>query len=423
MKDKKMFYLASANLLTSVGTGLTTFLIPWLILKQNHGDQLFTISFILITLSMFLLTPYIGSLIDTYSRKRIILFLELSGLLLISLTFGVSVATGKINIVFLLLILFSQSLYDSIKYSTISAWTQNIFEKSQYSKLNGMLEVQGQVALMLSAGLTALLVGKVQIQYILLFDMFTYASALFLYSKLPDGTLESSTNSIKSTERKGSLKKTMEDFMYSLSFIKENKRLFVFLFITTLPSIIILVGNYLNPIFLYNYLDELPSIQGVSSVIFAVGATLGGIIPVIMLKKLNIISAIKITNILFLISFLLIAVFPFTAVFLSSRILSGVSNSSIRVLRKDILFVSIPNHLIGRINTIFNSFSLLIRVLLVSTFGIVISEGNVLYGYYIICAVLILSIVVLSAYSMKNMKPYLMDEELQDDQEQSKKAN
>lgn len=48
------------------------------------------------------------------------------------------------------------------------------------------MDVQGQVALMLSAGLTALLVGNVDISYILMFDLFTYIASFILYARLPE---------------------------------------------------------------------------------------------------------------------------------------------------------------------------------------------------------------------------------------------
>lgn len=72
--------------------------------------------------------------------------------------------------------------------------------------------------------------------------------------------------------------------------------------------------------------------------IFAFGAVLGGLAPILILKKMNFLRAIKMTNVMFLISFLLIAFFPITAVFLESRVLAGMSNSSLRVLRKDVMF-------------------------------------------------------------------------------------
>ena len=268
------------------------------------------------------------------------------------------------------------------------------------------MEVQGQVALMLSAGLTALLVGNVDIRYILMFDLFTYIASFILYARLPEGTL-----GLKSaiSHKKGVFRKTYEDLLYSLTYIKGNRRIFSFLSLTTLPSVIILVGNYLNPIFLYEYLDELPSIQGLSSVIFAFGAVLGGMAPILILKKMNFLRAIKMTNVMFLISFLLIALFPITAVFLASRVLAGMSNSSLRVLRKDVMFDCVPNHLIGRINTLLNSFSLLLRVLLISSFGIMISKGNVLYGYYLICILLAICVFTLYFFKPKDIEANTVD--------------
>ncbi len=170
-----------------------------------------------------------------------------------------------------------------------------------------------------------------------------------------------------------------------------------------------MVGNYLNPIFLYTFLNEAPSIQGASSVIFAIGAMFGGIFPLYLLKKRDHYTAIKITNIIFLFSYILIALFPLTGIFLASRILAGLSNSATRVLRKDVLFTTIPNHLIGRINTTLNSIGLITRLILISTFGFVIAKDNIIYGYYLICGLLVISTVTIFFFKEEKMKSYTLE--------------
>lgn len=407
MTNKNIFYLSTANLLSSLGTGLTTFLIPWLLITGKNGEQIYTYISISTTLLIFLLTPTLGTFIDTYARKKITLLCEFIGMMLITITLISTIIQGEINFILLILILFIQSLYDNTKYSAISGWTQNIFHKSQYNKVNSILEVQGQAALMLSAGLTALLVGKITIEYILFFNIITYLLAMFFYSKLPK---EKELNNVMLTNhRKNPIKSTYKDFLYSLQFIKSNKSLIVFLFITTIPGIIILVGNYLNPIFIYTFLNEAPSIQGASSVIFAIGAMFGGIFPLYLLKKRDHYTAIKITNIIFLFSFILIALFPLTGIFLASRILAGLSNSATRVLRKDVLFTTIPNHLIGRINTILNSIGLITRLILISSFGFVIAQNNIIYGYYLICILLVISTVTVLFFKEEKMNFYTLE--------------
>ena len=186
MTNLNILYLSTANLLSSLGTGLTTFLIPWLLITSKSGEQIYTYVAISTTLLIFLLTPTLGSFIDTYARKKITLLCEFICMTLITITLIFTIIQGEINFIFLILILVIQSLYDNTKYSAISGWTQNIFHKSEYSKVNSILEVQGQAALMLSAGLTALLVGKINIEYILIFNIVTYLLAMFFYSKLPN---------------------------------------------------------------------------------------------------------------------------------------------------------------------------------------------------------------------------------------------
>ena len=407
MTNRNIFYLGTANLLSSLGTGLTTFLIPWLLITGKNGEQIYTYITISTTLLIFLLTPTLGTFIDTYARKKITLLCEFIGMTLITITLIFTIIQGEINLIFLILILVIQSLYDNTIYSAISGWTQNIFNKNEYNKVNSILEVQGQAALMLSAGLTALIVGKINIEYILIFNIITYLLAMFFYSKLPKEN--ELNNTLPTRHGKNPIKSTYKEFMYSLQFIKSNKLLIIFLFITTIPGIIILVGNYLNPIFIYTFLNEAPSIQGASSVIFAIGAMFGGIFPLYLLKKTDHYSAIKITNIIFLLSFILIVLFPLTGIFLASRILAGLSNSATRVLRKDVLFTTIPNHLIGRINTTLNSIGLFTRLILITTFGFIIAQDNIIYGYYLICILLIISIVTMFFFKEEKMKSYTLE--------------
>lgn len=76
MTNKNIFYLSTANLLSSLGTGLTTFLIPWLLITGKNCEQIYTSISISTTLLIFLLIPTLGTFIDTYSRKRITLLCE-----------------------------------------------------------------------------------------------------------------------------------------------------------------------------------------------------------------------------------------------------------------------------------------------------------------------------------------------------------
>ena len=51
---------------------------------------------------------------------------------------------------------------------------QQIFDRSQYQSLTGLLEIQGQAAMMIAGGLGGILVEHVSLTTILLFDAATY---------------------------------------------------------------------------------------------------------------------------------------------------------------------------------------------------------------------------------------------------------
>ena len=70
--------------------------------------------------------------------------------------------------------------------------------------------------------------------------------------------------------------------------------------------------------------------------------------------------------------------------FISSFII-GITNASIRITRMSYFFEKIPNNLIGRVNTIFNSVNTVIRgsLILILSISWFSESTNVIYGYKI----------------------------------------
>ena len=84
--------------------------------------------------------------------------------------------------------------------------------------------------------------------------------------------------------------------------------------------------------------------------------------------------------------------FQTITMFFISTLIIGITNASVRITRMSYFFDYIPNNLIGRSNTIFNSINTLIRNILIFIFSLSwFSYGeNVITGYIIGIFVLIL---------------------------------
>ncbi|WP_326998697.1 MFS transporter [Cohnella kolymensis] len=150
LKDRRMAFLMIANVLSSIGSGVTMIGVPWMLVNRSGGDEIYGYATLAATIVLFLLSPQIGIYIDRISRKKMLLGSELAGGT-ITLVFAIwGLYAGRLETWQLIAVYFSGSLYYSIHFPTQFAFTQEIFSKEQYKTLNSVLEVQNQSTSMIA---------------------------------------------------------------------------------------------------------------------------------------------------------------------------------------------------------------------------------------------------------------------------------
>ncbi|MDL5039666.1 MFS transporter [Heyndrickxia coagulans] len=81
--DRRLITIILANVISSIGTGITGTAIPWLLLNYSGGEVIYGYTYLFTTIAAFILSPFIGSFIDKYSRKDCLLLSQGLGLLFI----------------------------------------------------------------------------------------------------------------------------------------------------------------------------------------------------------------------------------------------------------------------------------------------------------------------------------------------------
>lgn len=79
----KLRLLLAANLISTVGTGVTSYLIIWLLIDQLNQAVLYGILTMVTMILVFFASPYLGSLVDRHSRKNVFLNLEITGVFML----------------------------------------------------------------------------------------------------------------------------------------------------------------------------------------------------------------------------------------------------------------------------------------------------------------------------------------------------
>lgn len=185
LRDTRVQRLLVANTLGSIGSGVTIFSVPWLMVHRAGGSDAYRWIVIATTVAILAIMPHYGAFVDRHSRKRVMLGSELWGLFATTTMAGVGLWLGHFALWQLMAIYFAGMLYYTLSFPARFAMIQQMFVRSQYQSLIGLLEVQGQAALMIAGGLGGLLVEHVPLWVILLFDASTYLISFLIQSTLP----------------------------------------------------------------------------------------------------------------------------------------------------------------------------------------------------------------------------------------------
>jgi MFS family permease len=166
-----------------VAKGMTMIGISWyLVTETGSAKQLGTTMFVSAIL-MFLLGPYVGTLIDRFSRKTILLVENAVGfVILLALALWGFYAPYREWMLIALFIV--TTLIFQVHYPTQSALVQENFEERHYQSINSLLEIEGQTASVLAGGAAGLVLRWYGLPVVLLFDALTYLFALLLISRM-----------------------------------------------------------------------------------------------------------------------------------------------------------------------------------------------------------------------------------------------
>lgn len=383
MKDRRMAYLLLANIFSSIGSGITMIGIPWLFVTRDGGDAIFGYTALATTTALFFFSPYMGAFIDRYSRKKLLLLSEVVGGSVI-LFFAIwGLLSGEYLTWQLIAIYFAGSLYYSMHYPTQFAFTQEIFTRDQYKALNSVLEVQNQSASMIAGGLASLLIDRIDFSWILLADALTYVAGFILFLLIP----YQRSADISDNRSRSMWANIGEGFRY----LKEKPLLAVFFLCALMPFIGVMTGNYLYPVYVESILHGNAAVLGASDMIYAVGAVLAGLTIPLLVHRFGSYGTIIVTFVTFTLSVLLIYIFPIIGVFLFLKILNGWGNAGTRVARNTIMMETVPNNVIGRVNSFFNAAGMGLRVLMLAIATQAVSFSGADTGLLLLTAVLILT--------------------------------
>lgn len=385
--------------------------IPWYFAKVLGAASTFAVIYSIATFLTLFWGLYAGTLIDRFPRKNIFLGIcAVSAFVLLSIS-SYGYIQGEVPLV-LVATVFCFTIFNyNIHYPTLYAFGQEITEKENYSKTNSLLEVMGQSVNVLSGAMAVLLIEGIStsfwgftieiaawpIQKIFLADGITYIVAMILIYYI---------RYIPTVKNIISKEKISVRLREGITYLKQRPLLFYFgnasytVFIFTLISV-----HLLWPVYIENHLSELGDTYAITKVNYAIGALFAGFFISIIFRKVNLVASIISMMLLAFSCYVLLAFSQSKILLFVFALGIGLSNAGIRIQRVTFLFNHIPNHIIGRTNSVFQSINILLRSLFIGLFSIpFFAEGSNILWTFVIAAFMVLISLIPLIYKYKALR-------------------
>jgi MFS family permease len=395
LRDTRVQRLLVANTLGSIGSGVTIFAVPWMMVHEPGGNRAYLWITVATTLVLFALAPYYGAWVDRSSRKAALLASEIWGFCATLGMAAVGLALGGFAMWQLMAIYFAGMLYYTLHYPAKFALIQQMFNRSHYQSLTGLLEIQGQTAMMIAGGLGGLLIGRVPLWAILLFDAATYLGSFLIQLTLPySATHLASTAAFLPGTKADDTRSTHSiwgSVLEGWRWLRARPQLAVFFTCSLVPFLIVMAGNYLFPIYVAQTLHASASYFAAGEVTFSLGAVVAGFFLPRLIGRHSAAATIPGTMLVFLAGLLVLILFRFPAAFLLAGALLGFGNAGCRVARSALLLHLVPNHVMGRVGGFYQVLDRVLRTLLVMAMVIIEVYGPPA-GYMVLTAVLLVAL-------------------------------
>jgi MFS family permease len=425
LKNKKaLTLLFTANAISGFAQGISMLAIPWYFADVLNDSASFGIIYSFTTLATLFWGLYSGTLIDRFPRKNIFLALCTFSFLILSTVASIGFYLGELPTILVALVFCATIFNYNMHYPNLYAFGQEITEKENYGKTNSLIEIIGQSTSVLSGAFAAILLTGVnqellnsiglnnftlditpwKLHEIFLLDAFTYVIAFSLiwfikYTPVKPKVVD--TGDILTRLKQG------------VSFLKKYPLLLYFGMSSFAIFIVVLIHiHQLMPIYINNHLHASGGVYAIAEMTCAFGALLSGIGIRWVFKNTNSVKAIIIlmTTSIIMFELLVFTKSPYVLSFVCFVL--GISNAGARILRITYLFNHIPNHIIGRTGSVFQSLNILFRFILISIFALPFfgEENNIIWTYVIGGSFILISILPLAIF-YKKLISFKIDEE------------
>lgn len=389
--------LLAGRFFEGISAGLLMMALPWILLKDGNNGSVVAIIALICTLCSFLLTPFFSTAVDRYSRKTIMVIVQLAQaiaalflLIVFTLPAEVSDLARILSIAAVQLVFWVSA---DLAWNTTGAFIQENFQPDEYPRISAYQEVMMQGVMLTSGGFGILLLESWSLSQFALFALCASTLSALCYSTMP--YLRKLREHIEQSFH-GQLVETRKIFL-------RDPQLMIFLAMSCLSYPILTYLVKLVPVFLAE--------QGYSGEWFAVwkssyglGAMVCGLVITVLLAKFRSDLLMVVSVLLIALSLGVMAIVTEPVVIIAMTLGIGFFNATNRISRINRMNLTTDIQERGRIDGGLKMFSILIQSLSYMLIALLSSWQLTHYGFAVAAVVMLLAGGYMYRFQANNQK-------------------
>ncbi|NEW06699.1 MFS transporter [Paenibacillus sp. SYP-B3998] len=371
-----------SDIISGFGVGMSTIGANWFLMDQTNSIASIGFMLSLNVIAGFLISPFVGSFIDKFNRKAIIVWTYLfRALAILGITALFFIFGFKIEYLYLFTIV--NGVGWTIYMSASRSLVQELLPEKDLINGNSLVEISLQVGMFMAGAASGILYKYFGFEIILIVN-----AAAFILSSLLLSRVIYSPILVENKEES-----FYTNFKHGISYLKNRPYLFFLGVIAIIPLISTMVYNVVLPGYVNQSVQGDSVVFGLSDMCYGIGGLLSGFIAAPLAKKFSKNGTVTL--------FFLIAVSVFLAIALNSYIwllylgsmLIGLSNSSLRIVMNTTIMETVSKSFMGRAMSVWMAISLLLQTVSAPGLGLLIDHYSPGVGFIGMSALMLVGLV------------------------------
>jgi MFS transporter, DHA3 family, macrolide efflux protein len=181
------------QLVSTIGSGLTSFSLGIWIYQQTGSTMLFALVPTLMYLPGILISPFVGVIVDRFKFKKCLIFSDM-GAGLVMATIAILFLGNRLQIWHVYCAIAASSLFAAFQWTAYSTATAILVSKQQLTRANALVEIAKATAKISAPVLATILLSIFQLQGVLAIDFLTFIFSVFTLLALRDYKPQSNLN-------------------------------------------------------------------------------------------------------------------------------------------------------------------------------------------------------------------------------------